>query len=487
MIRSLPSRFSTRPRLPALPDLPPGGAPGAAPAGRPPFNLMRWFSVTALFSVAVVTTLAALAISTFLTRRMIRQEAELTAGFVRSLIATEHAYGFFQGGARAAGPGSAELFAHMSRMPDVVRTNVYSPERQVIWSSDLMLIGRRFDRNDELDEALDAMLVVHSGVVDRAQLPKSEHLDFDPGVHAFVESYIPVFDEHGGSVIGVVELYKVPRNLFNAIQAGKRLLWAAAFAAGVFLYAALFWIVRRAHRIIESQRMQLIEGEALAVVGEMSSAVAHGLRNPLASIRSSAELALSGELNADAREYASDIVAQVDRLERWIRQLLTYAKSEGAQTERVDMNAVLGESLDGYRHDLERQKTEVRLDLASGLPPVRGEAAMFGQLIGSLISNASEAMPEGGEIVLRSRPEPPGGILVEIADNGPGMSRENAERVFKPFFTTKQKGLGLGLPIVRRVIERLGGTVELESEPGKGTVVRLHLRAHAGRTEGPRA
>lgn len=456
----------------------------ASPAGRPHFNLMRWFSMTALLSVAVVTGFAALAISTFLTRRMIRQDAELTAGFVRSIIATEHAYGFFQGGAGATAPGNGDLFTHMARMPDVVRTNVYSPDRQMIWSSDAMLIGRRFERNDELEEALDARLVVHSGVVDRAQLPKAEHLDFDSGVHSFVESYIPVFDEQGGRVIGVVELYKIPRDLFSAIQAGKRLVWAAAFAAGIFLYAALFWIVRRAHRIIERQREQLIEGEALAVMGEMSSAVAHGLRNPLASIRSSAELALSGDLAADAREYTGDIVAQVDRLERWIRQLLTYAKSEGAQTESVDLNAVLKDSLDGYRHDLERQKTKVRLELSTGLPPVRGEAAMFGQMIGSLIANASEALHEGGEIVLRSRREPPGGILVEIGDTGPGMSREDVESVFKPFFTTKQKGLGLGLPIVRKVIERLGGTVDLESEPGQGTVVRLHLRAHGDGTEG---
>jgi len=462
------------------------GEPGASSAGRLSFNLMRWFSVTALFSVAVVTVIAALALSAFLTERMIRQEAELTAGFVRSIIATEDAYGLFLAGARATDPRIGDIFAHIAKMPDVARTNVYSPQGQMIWSSDAMLIGRRFEHNDELDEALKAELVVHSGIVDRARLPKSEHLHFDSGVHSFVESYIPIFDAQGSRVIGVVELYKIPRDLFDAIRSGERLLWAAASAAGVFLYAALFWIVRRAHRIIERQREQLIEGEALAVVGEMGTAVAHGLRNPLASIRSSAELTLSGDLSTEAREYTSDIVTQVDRLERWIRQLLTYAKPAQAQMESVDINAVLNESMEGYRHHLERQKTAVRLELSPGLPPVRGEAAMFGQLIGSLIANASEAMREGGEIAMGSRLDTSGGVIVEVADNGPGMTQEHAERVFKPFFTTKQKGLGLGLPIVRRVIERLGGTIDFESEPGKGTVVRLHLRAHADGTEGRR-
>ncbi len=456
---------------------------GKSGADGPHFNLMRWFSVTALLSVAAVSVVAALALSSFLTERMIRQEAELTAGFVRSIIATEKAYGLFLGGARTTAPEFADLFSHMTRIPDVVRTNVYSPQRQMVWSSDATLIGRRFDHNDELDEALNAELVVHSGIVDRERLPKSEHQHFDAGVHHFVESYIPIFDEHGRQVIGVVELYKVPRELFDAIRAGERLLWVASLVAGVFLYAALFWIVRRAHWIIERQREQLIESEALAVVGEMGSAVAHGLRNPLSSIRSSAELALSGDLSPDAREYTGDIVAQVDRLEGWIRQLLTYAKPAHAQIAAVDINAVLSETLEGYRHDLERQKTAARLELAPNLPSVRGEAAMFGQLIGSLIANASEAMREGGEIVLGSRLDPAGGLIVEVIDNGPGLSQENAEKVFKPFFTTKQKGLGLGLPLVRRVIERLGGAVDFESEPGKGTRVRLHLRAHGDRIE----
>lgn len=450
---------------------------------RPPFNLMRWFSVTALVSVAAVTILAALGFSAFLTQRMIRQEAEVTAGFVRSLIATENAYGFIQGQGVASDPWIADVFAQMAGMPDVVRANVWSPQDRVVWSSDPQLTGRRFDRNDELDEALRARLVVHSGVVDHATLPKSEHVDLAPGVQKFVESYIPIFDPQGGKVIGVVELYRIPRQLFSAIRAGQRLLWAGAIAAGVFLYAALFWIVRRAHRIIERQREQLMEAEALAVVGEMGTAVAHGLRNPLASIRSSAELALSGELSADAREFTGDIVAQVDRLEVWIRQLLTYARSDGAGSGPVDINGVLGECLEGRRHDLERRKTSVRLELAGGLAPVEGEAAMFGQLIGSLIANASEAMPGGGEIVLASRPGGPGEVLVEVADNGPGLAREQAGKVFKPFFTTKQKGLGLGLPIVRRVIERLGGRVVIQSQPGRGTLVRLHLRTHAG---GPR-
>ena len=138
---------------------------------------------------------------------------------------------------------------------------------------------------------------------------------------------MPIFDVHGRRIVGVVELYKVPADLFETLAEGRRLIWLAAVVAAAFLYAALFWIVLRAQRIIEIQGDRLVESESLAVVGEMGSAVAHGLRNPLAAIRSSAELALESPLPDQARECAQDIVAQVDRLEGWVRQLLTPAEA----------------------------------------------------------------------------------------------------------------------------------------------------------------
>lgn len=413
-------------------------------------------------------------LSVFLTERMIRQEAEVTAGFVRSIVATEHAYGYFD---ETNPPTAQELqgfLDHMTRIPGVLRTNVYSPDRRMIWSSNPSLIGQRFEGNDELEEALRADLVVNSGVVDPAHLPKREHQQLSSTAR-FVESYIPLLDEQGERVIGVVELYKVPTELFETLAMGVRLIWLSAAGAGLFLYLTLYWIVNRAHRLIEVQRERLLESESLAIVGEMGSAVAHGLRNPLASIRSSAELALDSPLSAETRECANDIVEQVDRLEGWIRQLLTYAKPSHAALGPVDMNAILTDSVAGFGRDLERRNITTRLNLEDDLPMVRGEAALLGQMVGSLIANAAEAMPGGGEIRLVSRRES-GWVVAEVADNGPGMADDTLRSIFKPFYTTKQRGLGLGLPLVRRVLERLGGRVEVISAPGRGTRVCLMLR-----------
>lgn len=440
------------------------------------FNLMRWFSLTALLSVAAVSVLSAWALSHFLTGRMIQREAEVTTVFVRNLIKTEHAISVFTG---IPDPDThvGDFLSHMSALPDTLRVNLFSADLKVLWSTEPRLIGSYFDNDDELKEALRIGRAVTSGIVTTADAPKTDNEDVDSRFVRYVENYIPVFDHDGRHVVGVVELYKVPNELFEAIRDGIELIWLAAFGAGVFLYATLFWIVRRAHLIIETQREQLIENESLAVVGEMGTAVAHGLRNPLASIRSSAELALESELPPQARECATDIVAQVDRLEGWTRQLLTYARPANAHIEAVDINAVLTETLDGFRRDLERSGTQSRLELATELPPICGEPAILQQLFGSLIANSLEAMPRGGEIVLHSHFDAEANlVVVEVRDNGPGLSPDAASQAFMPFFTSKAKGLGLGLPLVRRVIERLGGSVALSSQPGSGTTVRMSLR-----------
>lgn len=441
------------------------------------FNLIRWFSLTAMVSIALVSGLAAWALSSFLTDRMIRQESEVTASFVRSIVATENAYGYFDGSYKAT-EGQLEVFLkHMDNIYGVLRTNVYSAERVVIWSSDKSLVGKRFDGNEELEEALEANLVIHSGVVDPRHLIKDEHLHLASGQNRFVESYVPIFDSQGNKVVGVVELYKVPTELFEAISEGVRLIWIAAVGTGLTLFLALFWIVLRAHRIIEAQGEKLVESESLAVVGEMGSAVAHGLRNPLASIRSSAELALGSDLPEDARSCAQDIVAQVDRLEGWIRELLTYAKPSHANLGPVVINEVLEDSIASHVRELERRQITLRRAYAEGLPAVRGDGPLLRQMIGSLISNASEAMTAPGAITVRSFLDGDGRVVVQVADNGPGISSDKLGMVFKPFYTSKPKGLGLGLPLVKRMIERIEGKVELDSVAGKGTTVTLSFPA----------
>ena len=442
-----------------------------------PFNLLRWFSLTALGSVLLVSILAAWVFSSFLTDRMIRQEAEITAGFVRNIVATENAYSYFDASHDGKVLQLQDFLDHLTRMPEVLRTNIYSADRRMLWSSDSSLIGQLFEHNDELEEALRSDLVIHSGIIDPANLPKTEHLHLGGSRNRFIESYVPIFDVHGRKVVGVVELYKVPNELFEAIKTGVMMIWLTSGVGGLFLYLALFWIVRRAHGIIETQSDTIQDSDSLALAGEIGAAVATRLRNPLATIRSSAELSLESALPPEAVECSHDIITEVDRMESWIRLLQTYAIPPDAILAAININTVLRESLNSFKRDFERQGIEVNQQLAENLPPVGADPALLTQLIGNLIANAMEALRSGGEITVRSGCDPNGLIFIEIRDNGRGINPADLSLIFKPFFTKKAKGLGLGLSLVRRVVERLGGSVAADIDVGKGTAIRIHLPA----------
>jgi two-component system sensor histidine kinase HydH len=434
-----------------------------------PFNLSRWFAAAGLVSIASISVVSGWLLSGFLTERMLQQEARLAEEVIDSIVRVEKAADYFASGRATHEREFREFVAHISELPDVLRANLYSRERRVIWSSDPALIGRQFSDNRELEAALGGTVVGHGG--ERA---KREHEDLDPRYRYFFEIYSPVRAEVQGDVVGVVELYKTPRALFEAIAAGKRAIWLGAALAGFFLYATLFWLVRRADETIRVQRERLVQSETFAAIGEMSSAVAHGIRNPLASIRSSAELAL-GSQPAEWREAARDIVEQVDRLESWLRRLVSYSEPLAVKLEAVQIGALVQASLAGFERELARRGIRVQVHIDAPLPPVTADALMLEQVFASLIANAMDAVQRDGSIRVEVQRDGERGLRVSIQDTGPGMTQRELQRAFKPFHTSKPKGIGIGLPLARRIVLRFGGSIALASAPGAGTMVEVLL------------
>jgi signal transduction histidine kinase len=360
-------------------------------------------------------------------------------------------------------------------MPDVLRANLYDRRKRVIWSSDRALIGRDFGSNDELDKALAGAVVVE-GKTERERVHgKAEYERLSQPAELFVEIYVPVIDVASQQVIGAIEFYKNPRALTQMLAELRTYiaLGGAAFAA--LLFGVLFGLVRRADRTIRAQQRQLINNETLAAIGEMSSAVAHGIRNPLASIRSSAEL-IPGSEPARIQEAADDIVAQSDRLEAWVRELLSYTRPLNEPSTRVAIGPLVEQCLRDFARELQNRHIVVDADTAPDLPPVRGNPLLLGQVLRSLLANAIEAVGDGGRIAVRGMRAGGGHeVMLSVRDSGPGMNAQQLERVGKPFYTTKPRGLGVGLALARRIIERSGGRMQIESSVGQGTVVHLHM------------
>jgi two-component system sensor histidine kinase HydH len=334
--------------------------------------------------------------------------------------------------------------------------------------------GEKYGDNPELTEALKGHLEIESGEVGVKAGAKAEHFNLGRSHMRFVELYIPMRDAGTNSVIGVIEVYRIPTALSQAIDAGTALTWMISIGIGLFLYIVLFWIVQRADRIIRSQQERLIESETMGAVGELASAVAHGIRNPLSSIRSSAELWHDAP-SAVGVESARDIISEVHRIDRWIRELLTYSELPDYQKDAVDPQPLIEECIAGLRREITRRRVTVELSLPHGLPKIQANASLLMQVLNNLLCNALEAMPaDGGRIVIAgTRQASHRKVEIKISDSGAGIDPADIERIYQPFFTTKASGLGVGLTLVRRIVKRFGGHVHISSIRGNGTVITL--------------
>lgn len=441
------------------------------------FNLLRWFSIMSFVSIVIISIVSAILLSRFLRENMLRRDAVMTMEFVQTIAQSENTGAYFESEFHEKGKTVFEnFFKRIATMPEVVRVNIYSMNGIVVWSDQDRFIGHNFMPNPELIEALSGRLAIGSGTSGKPK--KAEHV-FDKEVPFFAEIYIPIWNNAKDRVVGAVEVYKVPLALFDAIKKGDLLVWVSAVLGGLFLYASLFWIVRRAAIVIRKQQDQLVECDAcvaMASLGELASAVAHSIRNPLASIRSSAEMTLVEDNSPSCRQTAEDTILQVDRIEGWVRDLLTSSQPIRNVRMPIHFNDLIRDTLHQFEKEMEKRGIKLLLELEESLPLLQGDAALLGQMLNSLISNSIDAMPDGGVLTILSQtPEDRSLIEMKMIDTGIGIPEGKIDKVFKPFFTTKQKGWGMGLYLANRIVKRHGGTIEISSVAGQGTTIFLSL------------
>ncbi len=443
------------------------------PATSKPYNLLRSFSILSLLSIVAISATSAALLARFLRENLLQRDAVVTMEFVQSIAQAQNTSIYFTEQDYAKGKAQlTDFFTRIAHMPDVVRANVYSRQRTILWSNEEPMIGKHFvDDNPELDRALAGELALETGRVN--QPAKTEHILFSPEVDEFVENYIPIRDPRNGVVVGVVEIYKLPRVLMQTIAKGARLVWLNTLLGGLFIYGALFWIVRRASLTIQRQQQALVEAEKWAAIGELAAAVTHGLRNPLAAIRSSAELARE-EGGAPLRESMSDIITKVDDLEKWARELLIYCYQPDDAQKTAPVAMVLQSALDSFARRAQSQRVRIDIDLPEPLPTVHGDPHVLVQVLNSLIANALEAMPNGGQLRIGGE-QRRGCFTLRLSDTGIGIPPGQLAEVFKPLITHKRGGLGVGLALARRITQRYGGQLELHGQEGQGATASLRL------------
>jgi signal transduction histidine kinase len=244
---------------------------------------------------------------------------------------------------------------------------------------------------------------------------------------------------------------------------------------------------RRAAAVIQAQteaiaaaRTRLAQHEKLAAMGQLAAQIAHEVRNPLAVIRSSAQ-GIAETLPAgdtDARRACSFITEGIDRLSNVDTSLLAVARPPQVAVRATPVHELLDRALLLAREDLAAKHVRVQRSAASDLPAVRADADLMCQVLLGFLANAAEAVSPGGEVTLEAQAAD-GAVELAVADSGPGVPPELRERVFDPFFTTRPRGVGLGLAVARQIVELHGGRIEVGERSGGGArfAVRLPVAA----------
>jgi signal transduction histidine kinase len=249
---------------------------------------------------------------------------------------------------------------------------------------------------------------------------------------------------------------------------------------GTIVGAAMsFKDLTRVEQLEERERLR----DRLAAVGELAAAIAHEVKNPLASIEVNAGLLRRRIADIpDAQQMLTDIIAEAKMANAIVQEVLEFVRPIRLQVERTAVAGAIHKAIQLAGTAVERGTITVDVVVPEQLPEIQADEHQLTQLFTNLLTNAYEAMAGRGRITLKARRVrlEDGGdgrdaVLIECADDGPGMTADIAAKVFVPFFTTKAKGSGLGLAIVRKIVDAHDGRLDLETRPGGGTTVRIAL------------
>jgi two-component system sensor histidine kinase HydH len=216
--------------------------------------------------------------------------------------------------------------------------------------------------------------------------------------------------------------------------------------------------------------------ERLAALGQLSAGLAHELRNPLGTMRASAEMLLKN-LPPDseiAAELAGFISSEVDRINSLVTRFLEFARPLELKLQRAELSEVCDRAVAQLERDRAAREVTVYKNYSPDVRPFEFDSELIERVIYNLLLNAAQATPPGGAVTVKTRLVD-GAVEISVIDRGAGVDPKHAENIFNPFFTTKKDGVGLGLAIVSKIVDLHGGKITLESEPGKGSVFRVFL------------
>jgi signal transduction histidine kinase len=303
----------------------------------------------------------------------------------------------------------------------------------------------------------------------------SEHLSRNPKVYSFAT--VPLWGK--GKVIGVI----LVDNLYNqnpVTDGDIQFLTMFTNQAGLAIEnTILYRNLEEVHRELKETQALLVHQEKMVALGELSTHIAHEIKNPLVSIGGFARR-LDRAIPDESREkrYTETIIKEVGRLEKILDDIHTYTHDESLVFKEWDLRDILEESVSMVSEGFHGEGIQIVKQFAEEPPKVRGDYHQLKEAFSNLISNAYQAMDGKGTLSIRIHPISKDGssfIRVEVQDTGNGIDPENLHNIFNPFYSTKDARLGLGLPIVHKIILSHRGQIEVDNNPGEGVTFIITL------------
>jgi signal transduction histidine kinase len=264
---------------------------------------------------------------------------------------------------------------------------------------------------------------------------------------------------------------------FSDVGARELLFRVIVLVLVTICSSAIYSLRQRRQRELDEARERTIRSHRLDMAGMLAAQVAHELKNPLSIMTNAAFLLKKSKQGLDPKacEQVDIIQEEVNRADQIVRELLGYGKLAQALIEAVAVNDSLEDSLVALKNEIESRKIEVNRHYSFDMPYLFIDATQIRQVFTNLLLNACEAIQDGGSVTVTTNYTTHGFIEVFVADTGKGIEPQLLHDIFKPFFTTKEKGTGMGLSIVQSVVRAYGGDIGVESELGKGTTFRVRF------------
>jgi two-component system sensor histidine kinase HydH len=341
----------------------------------------------------------------------------------------------------------------------------------VVYSTDPSLLKEKVVETPEYKKAVNSEY--SSEIISEGGLKKIKtYIPFTITLISTGEKYVP----------GVFEATQNITKQYNSIFKFQLLIFSVSILIMILIFFALLFVVHNAEKIIKKRAAeqrdleeQLYLAERLAALGEMVAGVSHEIKNPLGIIQSTSEL-LTSMPNADEKQkmLSSVITEESIRLNRIVTDFLEFARPHKLDLNECHIEEVIRKNITFLKPELEG-KGIVVFDKMNGRSfKLQADDDMLYRALMNIFINSIQAIDNAGSITVNVD-EDKGGYRIEIEDTGTGISKENMKKIFNPFFTTKDKGTGLGLPIVRKIIEGHQGTIDVESQEGSGTKVIIRL------------